>query len=362
MNIEQIIIDFYHQSNDVTDILSSNEMYSCIDVIAERISQNKAIYTVLITLAVYKYLHPEQDIRQHKKVLPNGFSARSFDTKFVTPTLQKLGLPAMMESGWLTRSLEQVAPFDFHFPGRITPDRLKVAFLSLVDEIEKGNATIVLRLLLNKGIQFSNSNNVTINKINNPDIQIDKVINLLKQHFENKYSVHGGAKLPILAFYAIYKMLTIQMDRFKNCKLLPLGSLTASDRSSKSAGDIQVAYDNYVFEAVEIKLDRLITPTVVRNAYAKIVKFGVRRYYILSSVEIQSQDKKEIDSITQEIRNNHGCELIINGLYTTLKYYLRLIINIQEFVNDYIELVEQDKELELLHKQKLVELLERLIV
>ena len=38
--------------------------------------------------------------------LENGFSGRSFDKKIVTPTLRKLKLPCMAESGWLTRSLE----------------------------------------------------------------------------------------------------------------------------------------------------------------------------------------------------------------------------------------------------------------
>ena len=57
-----------------------------------------------------------------------------------------------------------------------------------------------------------------------------------------------------------------------------MGSHTASDRTSKSAGDIQVMKNGRVFEVVEIKLDRLIDINMVRIAYEKIVRFNSERY------------------------------------------------------------------------------------
>ena len=66
-------------------------------VIANAYTQ-KGVWTVLITLLFYKILNPHQDIRCHKVELKNGFSGRTFDTKFVTPTLRKLKLPCMAES------------------------------------------------------------------------------------------------------------------------------------------------------------------------------------------------------------------------------------------------------------------------
>lgn len=98
-----------------------------LKVIGENCYKRKGIYTVLLTLLYYKYLHPEQDIRFFQKHFDNGFSARTFDTKNVTPILKKLGLPAMAESGWLTRSLEQPYPYDYNYKGSI-PKQLKKPF------------------------------------------------------------------------------------------------------------------------------------------------------------------------------------------------------------------------------------------
>ena len=55
---------------------------------------------------------------------------------------------------------------------------------------------------------------------------------------------------------------------------------------------------------------------------------------------------KEIDSIA----NNHGCQVIINGILPTLKYYLRLITSLEQFIENYSLLVEKDKELKAVHK------------
>lgn len=87
------------------------ECLACIKTIAEKSKSQKGVFTVLVTLLVYKYLHPEQDIRNHQSHMTDGFSGRSIDTKYITPTLKELNLPSMAESGWLTRSLEQPYPY-----------------------------------------------------------------------------------------------------------------------------------------------------------------------------------------------------------------------------------------------------------
>ncbi len=81
--------------------------------------------------------------------MTNGFSGRTVDTKYITPTLKELGLPAMAESGWLTRSLEQPYPYDFKYNGKITPIDLKTAFLKILDFVEQDStkSETVLTLL-----------------------------------------------------------------------------------------------------------------------------------------------------------------------------------------------------------------------
>ena len=76
-------------------------------MIGEYCEKGKGVYIVLETLLYYKYLHPRQDVRLFQSGFVGGFSARSFDTKFVTPILKKLKLLSMAESGWLIKSMEQ---------------------------------------------------------------------------------------------------------------------------------------------------------------------------------------------------------------------------------------------------------------
>ena len=47
----------------------------------------------------------------------------------------------MKESGWLTRSIEQLHPFTNDFPGRINKANLKMAFLTILDEVETKNVS-----------------------------------------------------------------------------------------------------------------------------------------------------------------------------------------------------------------------------
>ncbi|RTK65340.1 DNA cytosine methyltransferase, partial [Enterococcus faecalis] len=93
-----------------------SEQIDWLTNIVEKESTNKGVYTVLLSSLVYKYLHPNQDVRYHQVELEGGYSGRSFDTKYVTSFLKEKRLRgAMKESGWLTRSLEQKHAYDFDY-------------------------------------------------------------------------------------------------------------------------------------------------------------------------------------------------------------------------------------------------------
>jgi len=356
---KEIFQSYINDSHDITNISLNETILKDIAFITTRIATNKGVCTVLVTLAVYKVLNPNQDIRKHQDSMVDGFSGRSFDTKYITPVLATNGFNAMSESGWLTRSLEQPLPYDKDYPGKINPPDLKKAFLNLVEEINqsKENAEKILQVLLHGYIKHAEINKIVIHRIENNDIEISKLIFLLRQHFEYRYLNHGASKLPMLAFYAMYFILVKEMERYAGTQLKDLGSHTAPDDNSNSAGDVEVIKGEIVFEAVEVKLDKPITPQFLMVALKKIQKFKIQRYYILSGKPPKPEDIDEINSLIFEIDQKYGCHVIVNGLYETLKYYLRLISNVQEFLNKYIELVEGDSELNLNHKQKLSELI-----
>ena len=356
MNHREKLLEIYNQTIELENIIDRipKQINNYIEIIAKNCSKQKGVYTVLITLLIHKIIEPTQDIRLHQSSMSGGFSGRTIDTQYITPTLKELKLPAMAESGWLTRSLEQPYPYTLDYSGKINNKAVKEAFLKIIDYVQKNQekTETITQLLIHKVKEVTKSHQVTIIKLTNPEkLNITTVINCLEVHFNYNYKVFGASKLPVIAFYAMYQRLTKEVERYKSCTLKQLGSHTASDKTSKASGDIEVFDKNKkLIEAIEIKLGKPITLQIVLNVKDKIIKYNPRRYYIFSSNNILEQEKDKINSEIDYIATNHGGQVIINGIIPTLKYYLRLIASIENFVEDYSKLVEQDQELQAVHK------------
>jgi DNA (cytosine-5)-methyltransferase 1 len=363
MNHKDKLLEIYNISyllEDIEDVDKKTKQF--IKLIGDKINTQKGVFTVLVTLITHKILHPIQDIRKHQTSMNGGFSGRSIDFSFITPTLKELGLPSMAESGWLTRSLEQPYPYNLDYNGKISNKVVKEAFLNVLDFVEKNPkaATNVLRLLLAEAIVSKNDAIVEIVTLENPEkLTISTIIKALDEHFRTKYETHGGSKLPVLAFFAIYKSLIKEIGRYKDCTLAEMGIHTASDRTSKSAGDLEIFKKKNLFEAIEIKLDKAIDVTMVRIAIEKIARYNPDRYYILSYIGIKESDRLEIADLIDELKLEHGCQIIINGLLPTIKYYLRLITSLDEFIINYNNLIETDTEIKKIHKEKWNELIQK---
>lgn len=363
MNHRDRLIQSYEYSEDIEDIqeIISIEKQDFLREIAQKCFQQKGVYTVLITLLVHKILYPEQDIRYHQSNMEGGFSGRTIDTQHITPTLKELGLPAMAESGWLTRSLEQPYPYTVDYNGKISDKAVKKAFLQVIDYVqsEPEQAEIILRFFLHQVRKGTEKSKVIITRLSNADkLDINAILSCLDEHFEFSYKISGASKLPVLAFYAIYQLLLVEVERYNSCSLKPLGSHTASDLTSKSAGDIEIFDKNKsLIEAIEIKHGKKIDMQIIRIAKDKIIKFNPRRYCIFSSADIEVSQSEVIAIEVKNIAKEHGCQIIINGVLPTLKYYLRLITSLEDFIASYSKLVEEDKELKSIHKIKWNEIL-----
>ncbi|MEN9521511.1 MAG: hypothetical protein RLZZ381_4099, partial [Cyanobacteriota bacterium] len=353
MNHKQKLLEVYNKSSNIKNTLS-NQLFIYIQTIAQNCTKQKGVYTVLITLLIHKIIEPTQDIRYHQSNLPGGFSGRTIDTQYITPTLKELGLPAMAESGWLTRSLEQPYPYNLDYNGKISNKIVKEAFLKIIDFVQNNpiQAELIAQLLIFQVIQVTQANQISIIKLINPEkLNIVTVINCLEAHFNYKYRTFGASKLPVIAFYAIYLRLVQEVERYQGCSLKNLGSHTASDRTSKTVGDIEI-FDKKknVIEAIEIKYGKPINLQMILNSKDKILKYHPRRYYIFSTAHIDKADEMKIQNEIEFINRNHGCQVIVNGIIPTLKYYLRLIASVEKFVEDYSKLVEEDRELQAIHK------------
>jgi len=131
-------MEIYKLSYSVIDIKDiKKEIKEFIKSIGDKINTQKGVFTVLVTLLTHKIIEPSQDVRKHQSSMLGGFSGRSIDFSFITPTLKELGLPSMAESGWLTRSLEQPYPYNLDYNGKISDKVVKNAFLNVLDYVEK---------------------------------------------------------------------------------------------------------------------------------------------------------------------------------------------------------------------------------
>lgn len=312
--------------------------------------KQKGVVAVLATSLTKKIETPNQDIRYHQDQLPEGYSGRTLDTEYVTPFIKKhFRRIAMKESGWLTRSLEQPYPYTLDYGGMIGNKQVKNAFLQILNDVEVNHADpekylVGLFILLVE--QRSKIQTLLSKKLSIPaKVSIDLVIDRLKSHFFGSYSSAGASKLPVIAIYSLYQIITTELDRYKNKKLKALRSHLAADMRAGEIGDIEVTDEKgRFFEAVEIKLGKPITAETVNDSYAKFNSTTVERYYILTTAEpfIKKGGEGDIKKALKKIRKEHGCEVIINGILPSIKYYLRLIGNPEHFVETYTKNLKYD--------------------
>lgn len=327
------------------------EVEEHIKLLVSRSESNKGMVAVLTTLLVHKIIAPTQDIRNHQAQIPNGFAGRDIDKKWITPFLKSVSFPAMAEAGWLTRSFEQPHPYNLDYPGKITPVAVKHAFLSVVDQVQVHNlsADAVLLYFFKLLIKQREALNIELAKPHS--LSISKIIKLLEQHFTHRYTCAGASRLPTLAIYAAYQCMMGQVARYHDKVLCPLASHNSADAQSGRIGDIDVNNsNNTAFEGVEIKHEIPVTPQLVKDAYEKFKVYNTDRYYLLTTAKMDSANWDAIDSEIQRIAQIHGCQVIVNGVYSTLKYYLRLVTDPAEFIDKYVELLKIDETVKFQHK------------
>ncbi len=319
-----------------------------LKTIVENAETQKAVLGVTLTSIVYKVYRPSQDIRYHQDGMENGYSGRTFDTKYVTPFLKsKFPHFAMAESAWLTRSLEQPHPFDFDFPGKIRNAVLKSAFLKTLNRLQANRklATRMLAAFMGLMLQASAQDNALfVNVQVASGLSIAQIIDAVSQHIHYDYGsgVVGTARIPVLVIYSVYSLLLKEgFPRYSGKILAPLESHTSPDARSRSLGDIEFKNtDGSYLEAVEIKHNKPITADMIGIAYRKIKNINIDRYYILTTYEPNFDD---YDAIMREIKiysKVHSCQIIINGVIPSLKYYMRLMNNPQDFVDEYTKWLE----------------------
>ena len=359
MDVDEELESFYIKASSLKhekELDLTELQLNLVRNIVEKEETSKGVYTVLLTSLVYKSLNPEQDVRRHQANMDRGYSGRTFDTKYITPFLKrKQLLAAMKESGWLTRSLEQPIPYDLNYTGKISGSKVKESFLKILYEIEerKQNPKNFILAMLYLSIKSKEAKSIRLINpvISETKVNIDKIIEYLHSHFYYKYKTRGASILPVVALYSLYECILTEIKRFENKELQELSSHNSSDRSSGNTGDIVVLdAENNLYEVVEIKFDIKPDLIMIQDIYKKISSTTVQRYYLLSTLEMDDEHKHSVNGLISEIKENQGCQIIVNGILPTIKYYLRLLENTDKFLEKYIENIEKNPEINYEHK------------
>jgi len=331
--------------------LSSGFTSHELEVIKRCANTRHASRGAVITLGICKIVYPDQDIRLHKAEFEGGYSARSIDTSITVPFLQSKGLPYNVETHWLSQTLSFAGPFlpDLVLktvPKMAGPDLIEVANIIQNSESPEKVVNVVV-LMLYYLIQERNKGNIQLTRPKN--LSIDQVIVLLHKHFEHKYK-KNAPRLPQVAIYAIYQCLKDSVGRYSSFELMPLERLKTANRKSGSVGDIDLKLNGRPIEAVEIKYEIPINEAIVAEAMQKIKSESVERYLILSTKPPHASDIQKIEVLKQKFLRSNGCEIIVNGVYETIKYYLRILNSTNDFINRYTDLLGVDPDLDYEHR------------
>jgi DNA (cytosine-5)-methyltransferase 1 len=315
-----------------------------LENIVKNIPSSKYIFSIVLTACVKKIVDPKQDIRIAQTSMANGYSNRSLDQTVVTPFLKRFNYTHCEASGLESgRNLERPHPWDLSYACNPRGKGNRESFLTTLNfiEVEKGSPEIVLRYLLFLDAQ-NRKQSATLTQA--PlETNIEKIMNIFNRHFAES-SGQGKSRLPVLALYSLYESLVDEVGRYEGTILARLERHTTADLRSGSIGDIQVDKDDLPFEGVEVKSEKPITVDMI---YELPRKFGVRkisRYYLLTTYpgSVRPEDKVAVENAVQKVQLETGCQVIVNGLNSSIWYYLRLIKDPSEILARYVELLSVD--------------------
>jgi len=318
-----------------------------LETIVKNRAANKYLFSILLTCCVKKLSEPKQDVRIGQENMKNGYSNRSLDQRKVTPFLKSNGYTHCEASGLESgRNLERPHPWDLKYSTNPRGEGNRESFLGILHYVEaqKGDVkTVALYLLL---CDRSNRKQIQKTVVPPSESQISKIMRIFERHFSES-SGQGKSRLPVLALYAIYQRLIVEVGRYKGTVLLELERHTTADLRSASIGDIQVDMANTPFEGVEVKSEKPVTANMVRELPRKFNGRKVSRYYILSTSDpcLKAEDKVSVEKAVADVESETGTQVIVNGLIRTLWYYLRLLKDPASVLPNYQALLETDADI-----------------
>lgn len=328
----------------------SDALASALDALNARAQTASAVFTNIVTCLAIKVTYPDVDMRYHQVQIqdqtdrPAGFNFRGVSEDAVYPWLNDNRFEGA-KSGWQTRTLERPRPYTLDYAENIA--LVKQPFLNVFSGIEEQgeSADAALKYLIYKQVVKRELMSITLAVPKIDDVAA--IAHLFQRHFFRRYGgAKGASRLPVLALHALYSIMVLQLKRYEGKSLRPLQLHSAADSQTGSVGDIEVS-DNTsgeIFEAVEVKHNLPITEVIAADLREKVMSRNVKRYYVLTTLERSEPDAKA-KAIFDNVKSMYGCQVIANGVLSTIRYYLRLLDDPSAVFPAYVALLTEDKAL-----------------
>lgn len=373
-NVDEEITDYKKAQMALAHLLKTfengNEVFlgktvaEGLETIVNNFGQNKYLYSILITSLVEKLVHPNQDIRYAQDRLPGGYSNRSTDAAHVTPFLKRHGLTSCAASGAESgRNFERPYPYTLNYDAKPKGKGNKEAFLGVIHAVQVEGIDPFPCIVLLIVLDLRNKQKTVFNYPQPKGLTIQEIFDAVVEHYQTAQG-QGRSRLPVLAIQAIYQCLVVELSRYEYTTLRnPPNRHTANDKEGW-IGDIQIdRLGGTPFEGVEVKLGIKITSDMVRALPDKFAGLAVDRYYILSTAEpyIAKNELDEVMQTVDKVRQQTGCQVIVNGLNQSLRYYLRLVSEPNKFLTNYTEQIQTDLDVKDDHRELWAQILDRLV-
>lgn len=346
------------KENDIPELFKNNlndDFIKALIGIAKLCEKASTGYLNIITGMTIKAAYGDSiDVRYHQIQIqdqtdrPAGFNFRGVSEKVIYHWMEMHEFHGA-KSGWQTRTFERPKPYFLSYDENIGD--IKSDFLNAYDQLEtkSQDAKLGLALLMLKRIELREKTKISLAI---PLIQdVIQITHLFEEHFFYKYKDSKGAsRLPVLALHSIYKVLLEELTRYDGKVLKELELHSAADSQTGSIGDIEIANsDGSIFEAVEVKHQIPLSKELVDSAKQKIRGSQVDRYYILTTHQMHDPDEQLIKEV-ENVKRLLGCQMIVNGVIPSIKYYLRLLANPGAVLPYYAEELATDKAIGFEHR------------
>lgn len=344
---------FDNDPHSVPDFGLSRQLKNSIDAInVHGDNEAQTALTNIVTALAIKSAYPEIDTRFHMARIQKPqkhFSHRPVSEKVVYPWLNRNKFDGA-KSGWQTRVFERPRPYMLDYDEAISAVKDEFLYIYNAIEVDSESAENALTSLLHGQILRREAKK--INLIQPKISDIATIIDHFSRHFFADYSAKGASRLPVLALHSLYKLIMPELRRFEGFDLADLELHSAADAQTGATGDIEIKKDDgSVFEAIEVKHDQVVNRDMIEVAAQKLIDRSVDRYYILTTSDSCSPSDSVIAKI-EEVQDSIGCQMIVNGVLPTMKYYLRLVYDPSKIFLFYTDSLKSDKDIGFEHRER----------